>query len=45
MIDDLAKAYLHSDLRDARETIVWKLDGLDSSGRCGRTPWPAPARR
>jgi hypothetical protein len=28
VIDDFAKAYLHSDLRDARETILWKLDGL-----------------
>jgi Protein of unknown function (DUF664) len=28
MIDDFAKAYLHSDLRDAREAVVWKLDGL-----------------
>ena len=28
MIDDFAKAYLHSDLRDVREVMVWKLDGL-----------------
>jgi Protein of unknown function (DUF664) len=28
MIDDFAKAYLHSDLRDARETMLWKLEGL-----------------
>ncbi len=28
MIDDFAKAYLHSDLRDIREAVVWKLDGL-----------------
>ena len=28
MIDEFAKAYLHGDLRDARETILWKLDGL-----------------
>lgn len=28
MIDDFAKAYLHSDLRDAREAVLWKLDGL-----------------
>ncbi|WP_433276956.1 DinB family protein [Pseudonocardia xinjiangensis] len=28
MIDDFAKAYLHSDLRDVRETMLWKLDGL-----------------
>jgi hypothetical protein len=28
MIDEFAKAYLHSDLRDARATMVWKLDGL-----------------
>jgi hypothetical protein len=28
MIDDYAKEYLHSDLRDMRETMLWKLDGL-----------------
>lgn len=28
MIDDFAKEYLHSDLREARATIVWKLEGL-----------------
>ncbi|WP_086661691.1 DinB family protein [Lentzea kentuckyensis] len=28
MIDEFAKAYLHSDLRELRETLVWKLDGL-----------------
>jgi hypothetical protein len=28
MIDDFAKAYLHSDLRDIRATMLWKLDGL-----------------
>jgi hypothetical protein len=28
MIDDFAKEYLHSDLRDVRETMLWKLDGL-----------------
>ncbi len=28
MIDDFAKAYLHKDLRDIREAIVTKLDGL-----------------
>ncbi|MGK5742715.1 DinB family protein [Micromonospora sp. URMC 103] len=28
MIDDFAKEYLHSDLRDIRETMLWKLDGL-----------------
>jgi uncharacterized protein DUF664 len=28
MIDDVAKEYLHSDLRDARETVLWKLEGL-----------------
>jgi hypothetical protein len=28
MIDDFAKAYLHSDLRELREAILWKLDGL-----------------
>jgi Protein of unknown function (DUF664) len=28
MIDDFAKAYLHSDLRDVREAVLWKLDGL-----------------
>ncbi|MBF9133864.1 DinB family protein [Plantactinospora sp. S1510] len=28
MIDDFAKQYLHSDLRDIREVMLWKLDGL-----------------
>jgi len=28
MIDDFAKAYLHSDLRDARVTMLSKLEGL-----------------
>jgi len=28
MIDEFAKEYLHSDLRDARATMVWKLEGL-----------------
>jgi hypothetical protein len=28
VIDEFAKNYLHSDLRDARETILWKLNGL-----------------
>lgn len=28
MIDDFAKEYLHSDLREIRETMLWKLDGL-----------------
>ncbi|AUS81154.1 type I restriction endonuclease subunit M [Actinoalloteichus sp. AHMU CJ021] len=28
MIDEFAKEYLHGDLREARETVVWKLDGL-----------------
>jgi hypothetical protein len=28
MIDDFAKAYLRSDLRDVREAVLWKLDGL-----------------
>ncbi|GIG68945.1 DinB family protein [Phytomonospora endophytica] len=28
MIDDFAKAYLHNDLREMREALVWKLDGL-----------------
>jgi hypothetical protein len=28
VIDEFAKGYLHSDLRDARATMVWKLDGL-----------------
>ncbi|TDC37406.1 hypothetical protein E1211_10525 [Micromonospora sp. 15K316] len=27
MIDDFAKEYLHSDLREIRETMLWKLDG------------------
>lgn len=28
MIDDFAKTYLHDDLRQIREVVVWKLDGL-----------------
>ena len=28
VIDEFAKRYLHNDLRVARETVVWKLDGL-----------------
>jgi hypothetical protein len=28
VIDDFAKNYLHSDLRDVRETMLWKLEGL-----------------
>ncbi|MDX8030450.1 DinB family protein [Lentzea sp. BCCO 10_0856] len=28
MIDEFAKAYLHSDLRELREAMLWKLDGL-----------------
>ena len=28
MIDDFAKEYLHSDLRDVRQAMVWKLEGL-----------------
>lgn len=28
MIDDFAKEYLHDDLRDLREVLVWKLNGL-----------------
>jgi len=28
MIDDFAKGYLHSDLRELREAMLWKLEGL-----------------
>ncbi|MGW6278855.1 DinB family protein [Kribbella sp. NPDC055071] len=28
MIDDFAKAYLHGDLRDIRQVMLWKLEGL-----------------
>ncbi len=28
MVDAFAKEYLHSDLRDARQALLWKLDGL-----------------
>jgi hypothetical protein len=28
MIDEFAKEYLHDDLREIREAMVWKLDGL-----------------
>jgi hypothetical protein len=32
MIDELAKEYLHGDLRRIREVLVWKLDGLSEYG-------------
>jgi len=28
MIDQFAKEYLHSDLRDVRETMLWKIEGV-----------------
>ena len=28
VIDEFAKKYLHDDLRVARETMLWKLDGV-----------------
>ncbi|SDJ19408.1 Protein of unknown function [Lentzea albidocapillata subsp. violacea] len=28
MIDEFAKEYLHSDLRELREVMLWKLEGL-----------------
>jgi hypothetical protein len=28
VIDEFAKDYLHSDLREIREAVLWKLDGL-----------------
>jgi hypothetical protein len=28
MIDTFAKEYLHEDLREIRQTMLWKLDGL-----------------
>jgi hypothetical protein len=28
MIDEFAKEYLHNDLREVRETMLWKLEGL-----------------
>ncbi|MGN9810438.1 DinB family protein [Micromonospora sp. BQ11] len=28
MIDDFAKSYLHTELREVREALLWKLDGL-----------------
>lgn len=28
MFDDFAKEYLHDELRDVRDALVWKLDGL-----------------
>jgi hypothetical protein len=31
MIDEFAKEYLHSDVRDARATMLAKLDGLPST--------------
>jgi hypothetical protein len=39
MIDEFAKGYLHSELREIRETMVWKLDGLsDDDVRRPLTP-------
>ncbi|WP_447001728.1 DinB family protein [Saccharothrix isguenensis] len=32
MIDDFAKAYLHSDLREVRQAVLSKLDGLGEYG-------------
>ena len=32
VIDDFAKDYLHGDLREIRETMLWKLDGLPEYG-------------
>jgi hypothetical protein len=31
MIDEFAKEYLHSDLRELRDVMVWKLEGLDEA--------------
>lgn len=31
MIDEFAKVYLHDDLRELREAVLWKLDGLSDS--------------
>jgi hypothetical protein len=31
MIDEVAKEFLHGELRDLREAVVWKLDGLIES--------------
>ncbi|MET9629386.1 DinB family protein [Lentzea sp. NPDC006480] len=31
MIDEFAKEYLHSDLRETREVLLWKLDGLSDA--------------
>ncbi|HEX7307698.1 DinB family protein [Lentzea sp.] len=31
MIDDFAKNYLHGDLRELREVVLWKLDGLSEA--------------
>ena len=31
MIDEFAKEYLHSDLREIRETMLWKLDGCPNT--------------
>ncbi|MEU7112974.1 DinB family protein [Streptomyces sp. NPDC046182] len=32
MIDDFAKEYLHGDLREIRQAMLWKLDGLCEYG-------------
>jgi hypothetical protein len=46
MIDDFAKEYLHSDLREIREAMLWKLDGLSEydirrprQSRCRACRW------
>lgn len=31
MIDEFAKEYLHGDLRELREAMVWKLEGLSEA--------------
>ncbi|MFD9882663.1 DinB family protein [Streptomyces alboflavus] len=32
MIDEFAKEYLHSELRETRQAMLWKLDGLGEYG-------------
>lgn len=31
MIDEFAKEYLHSDLREMRDVMLWKLEGLSEA--------------
>ena len=42
MIDQFAKEYLHRDLRDVRETMLWKLEGVGEYDARRPRPLPEP---